>query len=181
MERQTTWVVQVGPPEGGEIYSVLRQGESAAAVCAPFDDLDFRVLACRPVSAVVLQDVWHEGGDFRCLWNPYPSAAPTRKPATLHAEDLAMVLFGAVRYALGRRTYYVGWVTRFVRMMAAHLPDNDLAIILRDIQEQGRRGERFLGDPCDQVNWSDLAVWLAEQLDLRSAPPVYVHYVKERA
>lgn len=74
------------------------------------------------------------------------------------------VLICAVRYCLGRRTYMPGLVTSWIMGNAPELPAETALIMLRDINDQRRMGERIgkeaLGDPCDVKTWEKFEAWL---------------------
>ena len=71
-------------------------------------------------------------------------------------DPLMSVLICAVRYCLGRRTYM------------PELPAETALIMLRDINDQRRMGERIgreaLGDPCDVKTWETFESWLQGRL-----------------
>lgn len=81
-------------------------------------------------------------------------------------EDFYTVLICAVRYCLGRRTYMPGLVTGWIMAAAPELPRETALIMLRDIEDQRRMGERVklngnsLGDPCDVQVWERFEAWL---------------------
>ena len=52
-------------------------------------------------------------------------------------NDDALIVLCAVRYALGRRTYIVSTVCRYVKSKLKQFSDNDLYNIKRDIIEHG--------------------------------------------
>ena len=56
-------------------------------------------------------------------------------PITINGEiaDISAMLVGAVRYALGRRTYIVDWTCEFVRNNTHLLLDKDIKVIISDI------------------------------------------------
>ncbi len=56
----------------------------------------------------------------------------------------------AFRYALGRRTYVVDHVARWLIANRDKLDANDRALIVREIDQQQERG---LGDACDVADW----------------------------
>lgn len=76
-----------------------------------------------------------------------------------NAEDLSAMLLGAVRYALGRRTYIVNWTCGFITRNAHLLTEGNKQVIIRDIKEQERFG---YGDKCDKDDWLNLLKFLEE-------------------
>ena len=56
----------------------------------------------------------------------------------------------AFRYALGRRTYVVDHVARWLIANRDKLDASDRALIVREIDQQRERG---LGDACDEREW----------------------------
>ena len=72
-------------------------------------------------------------------------------------EDLSAMLVGAVRYALGRRTYIVQWTCEFIRNNTHLLLEKDKKVIIRDIKEQKQYG---YGDKCDEECWLALLDYL---------------------
>lgn len=99
--------------------------------------------------------------------NVVRSKKPIRKsPAP---DDLFFcVLISAVRYCLGRQTYMPDAVTRWIMARVPELPAETAKIMLRDINEQRRLGERLgketLGDPCDVRTWETFESWLQGRL-----------------
>lgn len=76
-------------------------------------------------------------------------------------QDRGTILIGAVRYALGRRTYVVSDTCRIVRSALHEVSDADRAIIGRDIRQAIVPG-RSLGDDCDDREWRDMLDWMGE-------------------
>ena len=74
-----------------------------------------------------------------------------------NAEDLSAMLLGAVRYALGRRTYIVNWTCEFITKNVHLLTEKDKKVIIRDIKDQERFG---YGDKCDKNDWLKLLKFL---------------------
>lgn len=85
-----------------------------------------------------------------------------RKPTP--DDPLMSVLICAVRYCLGRRTYMPELVTSWIMAAVPELPAETALIMLRDINDQRRMGERIgkeaLGDPCDVKTWEKFEAWL---------------------
>ena len=76
-------------------------------------------------------------------------------PVTINGEieDISAMLVGAVRYALGRRTYIVDWTCEFIRNNTHLLLEKDKKVIIRDIKQQENYG---YGDECDKECWLKL-------------------------
>ena len=74
------------------------------------------------------------------------------------------IIICAVRYCLGRRTYMPALVTSWIMAAVPELPAETALIMLRDINDQRRMGERIgkeaLGDPCDGKTWETFESWL---------------------
>ncbi len=80
------------------------------------------------------------------------------------SEDFDAVLLCAVRYCLGRRTYMPDLVTKWIMGTCNHkLSPNTIKIMLRDINDQRKMGDKALGDPCDIQTWNTFEKWLKEQ------------------
>ena len=72
----------------------------------------------------------------------------------MEAEE--MILICAVRYALGRMSYIVGDVCRYVALKQPDLSQNCINIIIRDIEEELKRyhdAGQTLGMECDERTW----------------------------
>lgn len=78
---------------------------------------------------------------------------------TINGEmaDISAMLVGAVRYALGRRTYIVQWTCEFIRNNTHLLIDKDIQVMIRDIEQQKQYG---YGDKCDEECWLSLLDYL---------------------
>lgn len=74
-----------------------------------------------------------------------------------NAEDLSAMLVGAVRYALGRRTYIVNWTCEFITKNVHLLIEGNKQVIIRDIKQQEEYG---YGDKCDKEDWLKLLKFL---------------------
>lgn len=66
-------------------------------------------------------------------------------------EDLSMILVSAERYALGRRTYIVGWTCEFIINNLHLLTEKDRQVMIRDIKKP-----ISYGDECDKAEWLKL-------------------------
>lgn len=66
-------------------------------------------------------------------------------------EDMSMILVSAERYALGRRTYIVGWVCEFIKNNLHLLTNKDRQVMIRDIENP-----ISYGDECDKAEWLNL-------------------------
>lgn len=64
------------------------------------------------------------------------------------------MLVSAVRYAIGRRTYIVGWTVRETIRVWDSLPVEVKGTILRDLSEAIATDS--LGDACDRAEWEKL-------------------------
>ncbi len=64
------------------------------------------------------------------------------------AEDISMILVSAERYALGRRTYIVGWTCEIIKKNMHLLSDKDKAVMIRDLENS-----ISYGDECDKYEW----------------------------
>jgi len=96
------------------------------------------------------------------------------EPITLTGTDAHLVVIAAVRYAMGRRTYVVGAICRWLRGIWSQLPVATRAVIQRDLEEEYAREERLraiaaasgrehrhvLGAACDVAEWDQVrALW----------------------
>ena len=69
------------------------------------------------------------------------------------------ILICAVRYALGRMSYIVGVVCRYVALNRDKLSQNCINVIIRDIKEELQRyhdAGQTLGMECDEKEWLKL-------------------------
>lgn len=73
-------------------------------------------------------------------------------------QDRGTLLIGAVRYALGRRTYVVSTTCRIARAALRELDDGSRGVIARDIREALARGR--CGDEIDDRDWRNLLDWM---------------------
>ena len=63
-------------------------------------------------------------------------------------EDISMILVSAERYALGRRTYIVGWTCEIIKQNLHLLSEKDRKVMIRDI-----KSAISYGDECDKAEW----------------------------
>lgn len=63
-------------------------------------------------------------------------------------EDISMLLLSAERYALGRRTYIVGWVYDVIKANMGLLTNKDKQVMIRDLENP-----ISYGDECDKAYW----------------------------
>ena len=69
------------------------------------------------------------------------------------------ILICAVRYALGRMSYIVGDVAKYVKLKRNTLSSQCKNIIIRDIEEELERYHstgQILGMECDEKTWKNL-------------------------
>lgn len=66
-------------------------------------------------------------------------------------DDLSMILVSAERYALGRRTYIVGWTCEFIKNNLHLLTEKDKQVMVRDLENP-----ISYGDECDKAEWLNL-------------------------
>ena len=66
-------------------------------------------------------------------------------------EDISAMLVGVERYALGRRTYIVGWTCEFIGNNLHLLTKKDKVVMIRDIENP-----LSYGDECDEQCWKAL-------------------------
>ena len=81
---------------------------------------------------------------------------------TINGEisDISAMLVGAVRNALGRRSYIVDWTCEFIRNNTHLLLEKDKKVIMRDIEQQKDYG---YGDECDEDCWLTLLNYLRDE------------------
>ena len=75
------------------------------------------------------------------------------------AEDISMILVSAERYALGRRTYIVGWTCEIIKKNMHLLSGKDKAVMIRDIETA-----IYYGDECDKQCWMNLLATLRKEI-----------------
>lgn len=88
------------------------------------------------------------------------------------------MLIGAVRYALGRRSYIVGVTAEFVASIKPKLSQQCIDVIIRDIEEgveTYHRLGRTLGAESDERTW----VWLSKFLKGESHEPVFPEEIRK--
>lgn len=73
--------------------------------------------------------------------------------------DYESVLICALRYALGRRSYMVGTVTRYIISEIPKLSDKCKKIMITDIEQAPS-----YGDDCDKEDWMLLLKKLREDI-----------------
>ena len=83
------------------------------------------------------------------------------------------MLIGAVRYALGRRTYIVGITVSYMIPLLPRLSDWCLVIMERDLSEafsmyERTHGEYGLGDACDVHDWQKFSAALHAEINGRT-------------
>lgn len=74
-------------------------------------------------------------------------------------EDISMMLVSAERYALGRRTYIVGWTYEIIKKNMHLLSDKDKKIMIRDLENP-----ISYGDECDKQEWIILLEMLRKEI-----------------
>lgn len=74
-------------------------------------------------------------------------------------EDISMILVSAERYALGRRTYIVGWTCEIIKKNMHLLSGKDKAVMIRDIETA-----IYYGDECDKQCWMNLLETLRKEI-----------------
>ena len=72
-------------------------------------------------------------------------------------NDISAMLAGAVRYALGRRTYIVNWTCEFIAKNQHLLTEANKKVIIRDLENCD-----YYGDECDKEDWLKLLERLKE-------------------
>ena len=76
------------------------------------------------------------------------------------------ILICAVRYAIGRMSYMVNIVCKYVASKCTELSDQCINIIIRDIEEEiemCHRVGRTCGMECDEAEWNSLLRKLGEE------------------
>lgn len=76
--------------------------------------------------------------------------------------DHEQIMVCAVRYALGRRSYMVSDVNRYVLEHLPDMSDHCRHVMIDDIKQQERWG---YGDWCDEAEWKFLIERLEEKPD----------------
>lgn len=75
--------------------------------------------------------------------------------------DHESVLICALRYALGRRSYMVGIVTRYIISELPKLSNKCKKIMITDIEQAS-----YYGDACDKEDWMRLLEKLKGETEL---------------
>lgn len=76
------------------------------------------------------------------------------------AEDISMMLVSAERYALGRRTYIVGWTCEIIKKNMHLLSDKDKKVMIRDLENPISYGDEF-----DKQEWMLLLKKLRREIE----------------
>jgi hypothetical protein len=74
-------------------------------------------------------------------------------------SDDEQILICAVRYALGRRTYIVSIICKYVELKLRNLSRSCIECMKKDIKEEFNRFHacgHTVGDECDEKDWLDL-------------------------
>jgi hypothetical protein len=87
------------------------------------------------------------------------SKIKTAKGIFISLDDAYLFLASAVGYALGQRTYIVGWTCDQVSKIAPQLKPFQRANLIKSIMGHGHRGGNY-GDEQDKKRWLTLAPWL---------------------
>lgn len=74
--------------------------------------------------------------------------------------NFALVVGSALRYGLGRRTYITGVISEFIINNIELIPDDQKAVMIRDIKEQ-----EDYGDYCDKEKWMNLLEALEKSVE----------------
>jgi hypothetical protein len=83
-------------------------------------------------------------------------------------SDTGFIALAAMRYAIGRRSTGPSIVADWLRRNWREIPENDRAIIQRELGNAietaiARPGDKVLGDKCDERTWRNLYVWMRER------------------
>ncbi len=73
----------------------------------------------------------------------------------LDQHDFYMLLLSTVRYALGRRTYIVGWICNKVSVFSPKLLPQQRKVLIKEIIDYGKRGGDY-GMEFDKEEWMAL-------------------------
>ncbi len=92
-------------------------------------------------------------------------------------DKLELMLIGAERYALGRRSYITSTTAQYLTGLLPDLSQNTLIVFLRDLSEALTVENRCpdyaaFGDECDRVEWMRLAWAVGAELGRRSYTPL---------
>lgn len=74
--------------------------------------------------------------------------------------DISMMLVSAERYALGRRTYIVGWTCEIIKKNMHLLSDKDKKVMIRDLENPISYGDEF-----DKQEWMLLLKKLRREIE----------------
>lgn len=80
------------------------------------------------------------------------------------------IIVYATRYALGRMSYSVGDVCKYITFYHKELSKNCLDILIRDIEEEieyWHKMGRTCGMECDEKQWRELLELLKEERESR--------------
>lgn len=75
---------------------------------------------------------------------------------TVSSEDLGTLLLCSMRYALGRRSYIVGYVASMIVEYLPLVSTSDVGIMTRELHDEINRAEengKTLGDKQDHAVW----------------------------
>lgn len=90
----------------------------------------------------------------------------------MKSEMLDDLMICSERYALGRRTYIVSTINKYIRGNIKKLSDRAIGCIERDIRE--RKNDPFCnsyGDECDETDWMTTLNILQEEMRSRNIVP----------
>ena len=85
-------------------------------------------------------------------------------------DDMGMMLNCAVRYALGRRTYAVHDVVRYVTPLIPYLSNRTVSVMERDIREHGDYGDPGIDKPA----WMGLLERLQAEITRRKTSGIMI-------
>jgi hypothetical protein len=80
------------------------------------------------------------------------------------------IIVYATRYALGRITYAVSDVCRYIQYYIKELSENCIDILIRDIEDDIKYWNdmgRTCGMECDEKQWRELLELLKEEREIR--------------
>lgn len=83
----------------------------------------------------------------------------------LNIQDLDLIVLGALRYALGRKTYIVTVVADFIKDNLFLFTNADIRHFIGEIRRAAEVGN--LGDECDKTTWQNLLLVLRQELSNR--------------
>lgn len=78
-------------------------------------------------------------------------------------EDIELIILGAFRYAMGRRSYIVSTTANFIMNNIDLVPKGFRRLMIDEIT-MGEQGDFYyqLGDECDKQQWLKLREFLLE-------------------